>query len=137
VGAGTVLPEVICEYFWERFGDHEGKLSRVRAFAALMQSEPVGPVWRPAPGSSVGSSGTGSGPLTCSPGVLVADGDLALGRVYPDDGALLDVAGQQRAPDAGLHVARDEAAKRRSPLHGIESLLRDEPPGVLGEFQRL
>ena len=40
----VVLAEVTCEYFWERFGDHEGKLSLVRAFAAFRQSEPVGPV---------------------------------------------------------------------------------------------
>jgi AbiV family abortive infection protein len=40
----TILPEITPEDFWERFRDHEGKLSRVHAFAAFMSSEPVGPV---------------------------------------------------------------------------------------------
>src|SRR5208337_71841 len=72
-----------------------------------------------------------------SPRVFVADGDLAPGRVHPDDGAVRDVAGQQRAPDAGLYVARDEAAQRAGAVDGIEALLGDEPPGLLGELQRL
>ncbi len=39
-----VLPEFTPEYFWEHFRDHVGKLSRVHAFAAFMQAEPIGAV---------------------------------------------------------------------------------------------
>jgi AbiV family abortive infection protein len=38
------LPENTPDYFWERFRDHEGKLSRVHAFAAFLRPEPIGSV---------------------------------------------------------------------------------------------
>jgi AbiV family abortive infection protein len=40
----VVMPEITAEDFWERFRDHEGKLSRVHMFASFMQAQPVGPV---------------------------------------------------------------------------------------------
>ena|GEM_PF-7055092 len=58
-----------------------------------------------------------------SPGVLIADGDLVPGRVYPDDGAVLDVAGQQRAPGERLrphvkaHKCTELARHQRSSGH--------------------
>jgi AbiV family abortive infection protein len=38
------LPEITPDYFWEHFRNHEGKLSRVHAFANFLRPEPIGSV---------------------------------------------------------------------------------------------
>jgi AbiV family abortive infection protein len=38
------LPEITSDYFWKHFRDHEVKLARVHAFAALMSPEQIGPM---------------------------------------------------------------------------------------------
>jgi AbiV family abortive infection protein len=37
-----MLPEITPDYFWEHFRNHEGKLSRVHAFAGFLRPESIG-----------------------------------------------------------------------------------------------
>ena len=56
--------------------------------------------------------------------VLVPDDEPVVLQLDPDDRAVLDLAGEQGAADAGLDLAGDEAAQRPGAVDRVEALAR-------------
>ena len=62
-------------------------------------------------------------------------GQLAVGDGQPDRGPLGDLAGDQGAADARLHLPSDEAAQRAGAVHRVIALAGDEAQCVLADLQ--
>ena len=67
---------------------------------------------------------TSSGVVVTDARIVVADAEFAVDHSDTDDRTVLNVAGEQGAPDAGLHLAGDETAEWAGTVDGIEAMLR-------------